>query len=98
MRGKWHACYRAGRGECNFRPETGDRCRCIKCTDFNRVSGREITVTLAHLNIQFGFPRVAFYFILFYFIFERRERRPRLDSDRFELQNVFAFGIERDNR
>lgn len=42
-----------------------DRCRCIKCTDFNRVSGREITVTLAYLNIQFGFPRVLFYFILF---------------------------------
>lgn len=58
----------------------------------------KLRVTLAHLNIQFGFPRVAFYFILFYFIFERRERRPRLDSDRFELQNVFAFGIERDNR
>lgn len=60
------------------------------------------------LNIQFGFPRVTLSRFIFIFLLfflkgerERREIRPRLalDSDRFELRNVSAFGtVQRDNR
>ena len=54
-----------------------DRCRCIKCTDFNRVSGREITCNSRPFKYSIWFPscRVLFYFILFYFIlFSKGER------------------------